>query len=195
VKCSAGHENPPSATFCMTCGAHLAETVEPAQSDVTPTPPAPSAKAPGRRGPARTRTLVVATLLGALLIAALVVVVALTLQDSDDDSTASDEPTDEPAPVLQTVYADCSAGKGGKTLSVGDEGYTLVIDTGSEYGPVEGLACVLAGLETSKAVTAQMGNTTSMMGVQEANDGDLHYQFSYHPDNGMNVVITDNSSE
>jgi hypothetical protein len=194
VKCSAGHENPPSATFCMTCGARLEEASTPAAQESLPSQAAPSSN-PARRGSTRTRTLVLASLLGALLVAALVVVVALTLQGSDDDSTASDDPTEEPAPVLQAVYDDCSAGKGGKTLSVGDEGYTLVIDTGSEYGPVEGLACVLAGLETSEAVTAQMGNTTSMMGVQEANDGDLHYQFSYHPDNGMNVVITDNSSE
>jgi hypothetical protein len=81
------------------------------------------------------------------------------------------------------------------TLSLTDEGGTIVVDTRSEYGSVAGMDCVLEKLGTSESVKAEMGRTTAMMGVQEADEDGLHYSWSYHPDNGVDMVITDTSDE
>ena len=35
-----------------------------------------------------------------------------------------------------------------------------------------------------------MGRTTAMMGVQDAKADGVEYSWSYHPDNGVNMVIT-----
>ena len=136
----------------------------------------------------------------ALIAVAVVAVGAFLLTTVDGENSkqvAANASESSPAtakPPLQVAYGECLGAKGWKTLTLGDEGRSLIIDTGSEYGPIEGLACVLSELGTSQAIVAQMESTTAMMGVQEADDNSLHYQFSYHPDNGVNMVITDESS-
>jgi hypothetical protein len=54
-----------------------------------------------------------------------------------------------------------------------------------------GSVCVFDTLETPQSIIAAVDSTTAAMGVQLADDGDLHYSGSYHPDNGLNMVITD----
>ena len=194
--CSNGHENPTAAAFCMTCGATLASEQAPSVDESTVAADSPLVEQGGppagrRRGP---------LLLTAALIAVAVVAAGAFLLTNDDgeDSrqvvTAPESTTAAPKPPLEAAYGECISGKGWKTLTLGDEGRSLIIDTGSEYGPIEGLACVLSELETSQAIVAQMESTTALMGVQEADDDSMHYQFSYHPDNGINMVITDESS-
>jgi hypothetical protein len=100
-------------------------------------------------------------------------------------SAASDEGP------LQAAYMTCTGRDVGDTLSLEDDGGTIVVDTGSEYGDPTGMACVLNELDTPSSITAQMDRTTSMMGVQEAEDDGIEYSWSYHPDNGVNMVITD----
>jgi hypothetical protein len=139
-----------------------------------------------------------------LVVGSLVTVYLMSRDDGDDTTTATDDAkattaTDDATEALslplKDAYLACYSGEGGGTLTTGDEGRTLIIDTESEYGPMGGVVCVLGELRTPQAIVAQMENTTSMMGVQEADDGNLHYQFSYHPDNGINMVITDTSTE
>ena len=90
---------------------------------------------------------------------------------------------------LTEAYDVCETGNGG-TLDLVDDGTTIVVDTGSRYGSVAGLQCVLGRLDTPTSITAAIERTTSMMGVQsDTNDG-LDYSWSYHPDNGVNMVIT-----
>lgn len=137
-------------------------------------------------------TVAVAALLLAVVIA---IAFAVSGQSSDSDTPTSDRPaTPEPLP-LEQAYDACSSGEGADTLTLGDAGKTIIIDTGSEYGSIDGAACVMTQLDTSEAIVAQMDSTTAMMGVQDASDGDIAYQWSYHPDNGLNMVITDNSGE
>jgi hypothetical protein len=38
---------------------------------------------------------------------------------------------------------------------------------------------------------AQMDSTTALMGRQDADDGDLQYQWSYLPDNDIDLTITE----
>jgi uncharacterized protein HemX len=76
------------------------------------------------------------------------------------------------------------------TLELGDDGETIVIDTRSEYGSVDGMQCVLAELDTPESIEAAIGRTTSLMGLQSDDHDGLDYSWSYHPDNGVNMVIT-----
>ena len=92
---------------------------------------------------------------------------------------------------LEAVYETCRRQDVGSTLSLEDEGATIVIDTGSEYGDASGYLCVLERLDVPSSITAQMDRTTALMGVQDAEDEGIEYSWSYHPDNGVNMVITD----
>jgi len=41
---------------------------------------------------------------------------------------------------LQSAYDSCNFGKGASTLESGDGGRTIIIDTGSQYGSIDGIA-------------------------------------------------------
>jgi len=91
--------------------------------------------------------------------------------------------------ALQAAYDDCTAVDSDNTMSLADGGQSIIIDTGSKYGDPSGMDCVLRELDTPQSVQAQIGSTTAMMGVQDADHDGLHYSWSYHPDNGVNMVI------
>jgi hypothetical protein len=57
------------------------------------------------------------------------------------------------------------------------------------------LNCLLGELGTPQSIIAQLGSTTALMGVQDATDDGLNYSWSYHPDNGVNMVITDTDTQ
>lgn len=92
---------------------------------------------------------------------------------------------------MEQAYDDCTEDDTGDTLTLGDGGHAIVVDTGSESGDIGPAACVMIELGTSQAIAAAIDSTTAMMCVQQADDGGIHYQWSYHPDNGLNMVITD----
>jgi hypothetical protein len=92
---------------------------------------------------------------------------------------------------LAAVYDRCTINDTGSTMSLEDDDSTIVIDTGSEYGDPTGYLCVIEELDVPSSITAQMDRTTAMMGVQEAEDDGIEFSWSYHPDNGVNMVITD----
>jgi hypothetical protein len=91
---------------------------------------------------------------------------------------------------LSDVYDYCRGRGASDTLDLGDDGTTLVIDTKSEYGSVAGLPCVLSRLSTPESIAAAIDRTTSLMGLQSKQDDGLDYSWSYHPKNGVNMVIT-----
>jgi hypothetical protein len=129
------------------------------------------------------RSLVTAALLaGTMALAACGGESANTADESEDQ--ARKERT-----RFEAAYAQC--GDAGKTLTSADENTTLIIDTGSERGSLVAMTCVLNHLQTSQAIRAQMDATTAMMGVQDAEEDGITYKWSYHPDNGVNMVIKD----
>ncbi len=91
---------------------------------------------------------------------------------------------------MERAYIACASSDSENTISLEDEGATIVIDTRSEYGDTSGMACVLAQLDTPQSITAKMESTTSMMGLQNAEHEGVEYSWSYHPKNGVNMVIT-----
>ena len=117
-----------------------------------------------------------------------------TTEASSKTSPSPSASVEEMSP-LREAYVDCAPQKGGRTLTQGDSGKSIIIDTESEYGSVKGLFCVLMDLNTSDAIWAQIQHTTAMMGVQQADQDGLHYLWSYHPDNGVNMTITDTGAK
>ena len=64
-----------------------------------------------------------------------------------------------------------------------------MVDTRSKYGSASGVACVFQHLGTPSSITAKVDSTTAMMGEQSATHDGISYSWSYHPDNGLNMVI------
>jgi hypothetical protein len=104
---------------------------------------------------------------------------------------SSEPPALASPPKLQAAYDKCQSSDTDETLSIGDNGRTLMVDTRSKSGSLDGLVCVLYDVGTADYVTAAIDRTTALMGVQTEQDGDLGYSWSYHPDNGINMVIKD----
>jgi hypothetical protein len=90
---------------------------------------------------------------------------------------------------LRYAYDLCSAG------DLADDDHTLIIDVGGEaYGSgddiVDGLACVLDALDTPQSVISQMESTRALDGMQTAEWDDFEASWTYHPDDGVDVIIT-----
>lgn len=98
----------------------------------------------------------------------------------------------QPTP-LESAAESCSL-ESSEYASLGDDGHTLTIDGESETGG-DGLsftdtACVLAELETSSAALAQMDGTNSLQGRQTATWDGIVASWTYHPDDGFDLILT-----
>jgi hypothetical protein len=92
---------------------------------------------------------------------------------------------------LQQAAEECVESATGVT--VGDAGKTMIIsaagaDTGEE-ATIDELACILRALDVTDAVTSQIDQTRALDGRQEADWGSFHASWTYHPDDGVNMVI------
>lgn len=100
-----------------------------------------------------------------------------------------------PKPRTQTAYRTCkklkSIYKGMQYVETADDGATILIDTKDESNPTEAVGCILSMLETPKSVISAVESTTALAGVQEDEADGISYRWSYHPDNGMNMIIVD----
>jgi hypothetical protein len=91
---------------------------------------------------------------------------------------------------LSNAYKSCSWKDTAKTVVLGDAGNSLIVDTRSKYTSMDGVACILSQLKTPTSITSSIDHTTSMMGERSEESAGLSYSWSYHPDNGLNLVIT-----
>lgn len=79
---------------------------------------------------------------------------------------------------------------------LGDEGTTLTLDMAGEGDDDTGtlsfaeILCVLEELEVPDRVTALMGETRSLDGRQTGDWDDVSGSWSYHPDSGLDVILT-----
>jgi hypothetical protein len=96
------------------------------------------------------------------------------------------------SPLAQAIKVCLPGGSGSYQLGDGDA--TLIIDGhGSKDTsgmPVTDEACVLSELHVSSAVTAQMDGTTAMQGRQTGHWSGYTATWTYHPDNGLDIIIT-----
>lgn len=117
--------------------------------------------------------------------------VGYALGRSADESPQAEAATEDAETRLQAAYEGCRGRDTDDTLELADAGATILINTRSEYGSPAGMDCVLNAIGITASIEAQIGRTTSLMGVQEATHDDLELSWSYHPDNGVDMVITD----
>ncbi|KRC71280.1 MULTISPECIES: hypothetical protein [unclassified Nocardioides] len=127
---------------------------------------------------------------GAVVAVAATATVALVVLDDDDGPTRKTDSPKTERLVLADAYEACDHGDGADRLSLADGGHSIIVSAPDDQ-PIDALACVLNELGTSEAIVAQMETTTSMMGRQSANQDGIGYEWSYHPDNGMNMTIAD----
>ena len=138
--------------------------------------------------PARRRKwwpLAVGAAVAVLLVGGLIAAIAI-----DRQRAAEPEPAAQVSPFEQ-VQTRCDAGRAGTTVT--DGGKTLLIDGSGEedFGklPASGLQCLLDALSTPAAVQSHMFGTRALDGRQEDSWPGYTASWSYHPDQGMDVIV------
>lgn len=95
--------------------------------------------------------------------------------------------------ALRKAVEDCGAADM-DGVSVVDKGAGLTIDTEGEDdssgASMVATACILESLEVPESVVAQMDATTAMQGRQTAAWKNVEASWTYHPDTGVKVIIT-----
>jgi hypothetical protein len=94
---------------------------------------------------------------------------------------------------LSDAYNSCAGRDTANTVELDDDGNSIIVDTRSEYTSMDGVACVLNELGTPDSIVSSIDHTTAMMGSRDEENDGLSYSWSYHPDNGLNLVITNGS--
>ncbi|HEX6359666.1 hypothetical protein [Actinophytocola sp.] len=90
---------------------------------------------------------------------------------------------------LRQAFTECHAG------DLGDDDHTLVIDTSGDElasgsASMEGLTCVLDELETPQSVISKMYATRALDGMQSGTWSNFEASWTYHPDAGLDLIIT-----
>lgn len=105
-------------------------------------------------------------------------------------------------PPLQAVATTCALPES----AIGDDGSTLILDgagkddrklvggkltTVGDKLSTEEVGCALAGTEIPDSVVAMMEGTRALDGRQTQESDLYSYTWSYHPDSGLDVIITE----
>ena len=108
-------------------------------------------------------------------------------------------------PPLEKAHAACKdIGQGDgapvEMVELASDTKSLTIDSGgggdlSAFAGFTAASCVLAELNAPSGVGSKMESTTAMMGSQEEDwsGGELTATWTYHPDNGLQVIFEDKS--
>ena len=124
------------------------------------------------------------------------------------DGENAEQPEPEPTPAtaaaveeLEEAAAICGNRRYGNEFGPKDqlvkgsdvitmEGNALVLDGyGDQFVSVPAGACVLGSIDTPATTMSKVESTTSMMGRQTDTFGDYELTWSYHPDNGLDLII------
>jgi hypothetical protein len=130
-----------------------------------------------------------------LAVFVLVGIAAAFAAGGDGDDSAEGRSEGSSLSELETAKNICAAGRpeGVTYIVLGDEGSTLTMrGEGDAYHPgasLDDIVCVLVMLDMPDSVASQIDRTTSMMGVQQAAWDDFEASWSYHPDNGLNMIV------
>lgn len=157
---------------------------EPAPSVVLATEPDPVTPAPGRAPAAWLLPALLGCAVGILVGASGLFVAQQVLASRTHNS------------ALERATQSCTDSGTGFGLEIGDSGRTLTIDTQGEEDSsgtdiVYGL-CVLTKLGVPDSVMSRIEQTTSLDGQQEAAWDGIDATWSYHPDRGLDMVLTVN---
>lgn len=146
-------------------------------TDPTPTPlPEGPTTAPARRLPAWAW---IAS--GAALVAVIAAAVGISFAVAANAASP-----------FEDAMSDCDV-PSSSWARVGDEGNTLILD--GEGGDSDGLSlantvCIMTGLDVPDSTIAKIEGTRALDGVQSDTYGDITVEWSYHPDNGLDLIFT-----
>lgn len=172
----------PSADPFGTTGAGGGGSAWPPTGD--PRPPTP-----GRSNAIKqfvTSNMAAVAVLSGLLLIGLV----LVTRSGGGSSSASEGGGDDGVPRLEAAHDSCIAEQGIGTVEVLDGGRGMSIDTG-EYGSYDAAECIWNELGTSQSTRTAISNTNALAGVRTATEDGLSYEWTYHPDDGMEMIIRD----
>lgn len=155
-----------------------------------------------RSGSGRTAAiLVIGAALGIVIgIVGTLTVQALTSSDEmllqpevvEGESASLEGPT-ESTGLFEAAVRECGRG-GGDAVKVLDDGATLVIDGRGEDDPLsvtaERTACLLNELDVPQSVVVKMDGTRALDGRQSASWGNIEAEWTYHPDAGLDLLLT-----
>lgn len=148
-----------------------------------------------RKRPKHTLALLSGAVLFAV-IAAIGVFIFNQLVNNDHGSRAVRDQTDNVASTTpDETEIEAAARRCGLSLSVGDNGTSITLDTQGEdeYSgdDWDDVICLLDGLDVPDRVVSRMDQTRALDGTLDASWGDYEAFWNYHPDHGMNLTIYD----
>jgi hypothetical protein len=167
-------------------------TIDPDPDSEPTVPQTPAAHRRGRRLPG------VPVALGATVVVALVAVVVLTTNGRDATPPASPGTpgVNQASPeALQTALdaakETCAAHT--PAVSLGDGGRSLIVERiAAEVNAgadIDELVCILTRIDVPDAVVSQMEGTRALDGRQQASWDGFTASWTYHPDDGLNVIL------
>jgi hypothetical protein len=77
-------------------------------------------------------------------------------------------------------------------IDLEDDGASLFIDGDGEESTgasIDDIVLVLVALDTPDSVVNRMSNTRALDGMQEATWGNFNATWTYHPDDGLDIII------
>lgn len=113
---------------------------------------------------------------------------AVIFRPSDQPSGQA-EGKEEGAPVLIAAKEKCSLSE---YATVGDGGKSLTLDSGGkeDFGLVySDIECILKEVRAPDHVVSEMASTRALDGRQNARWGKMRASWTYHPDQGLDVIL------
>lgn len=100
-----------------------------------------------------------------------------------------------PSPSKTAIqYALSACGIPEAMAHVGDEGHTATLHWGlvSDKLSANDVGCILGNTRMPSSVESQINATRALDGMQHASWGQFKATWTFHPDNGSNLILTDN---
>ena len=176
--------------------------MEPAAPGASEAPVEPDAHSASPVSPVKSRRplLIGAIAVALVLLVAIAASVAVTAKRSSDQAAAEQAAEDARLAreqVLAQASSTCDLNfTSGATL--GDGGRTLTLDTQGEDDSsgvsIEKVACVLSTVDTPDAVLSALDSTRALDGRQRASWDNIDAEWSYHPNSGLNLILTTTGS-
>jgi hypothetical protein len=136
--------------------------------------------------------MAVVGVLAVVLVGVIVAVMAAGDNAGDDYSGSRAEPSAVVAEktVLSRARESCNLARS----AIGDHEHTLTFNTRGKWTrgvSEEVAACVFAATGMPDYVVSEMTRTRALDGVQSATWDAIEASWTYHPDDGLNVVLTE----
>lgn len=127
----------------------------------------------------------------AVLLALGAVLVLAGCSGTGDGGVDRQSATEKPETSAVETAQEACAGAG----ELADAGKTILFDTQGDDDidgdAIDDLVCVLVELDMPESVGARMEATRALDGMQSATWGRFEASWTYHPDDGMNLIVTE----